>query len=343
MEEQNMSMSRRTFVNALGTVALGTVTGTAISPARAADFNWKFGHGFPPSHPLHVRALQAAARIKAETKGRVDISVFPNSQLGGDNDLLSQVHSGGIEMFSTGGVIMSTLVPGAALSGIGFAFSDYGTVWRAMDGKLGEFVRNAFQKADLHALERIWDNGFRETTTSTRAIVTPADLANLKLRVPVSPLYISLFKALGAAPTSINLAEVYTALQTGVVEGQENPLIVTDTAKFYEVQKYCSLTNHIWDGCWIVVNGDAWQSLPPDLSAIVSRSFNEAAAQQRADIATLNDALRDGLIKKGLKVNQTDPAPFRDMLKKAGFYNDWKSKFGSQAWAVLEASVGRLT
>jgi tripartite ATP-independent transporter DctP family solute receptor len=334
-----MSMSRRTFINGAGAFALGAV----MSPARAADFSWKFGHGFPPSHPLHIRAVEASARIKQETKGRVDISVFPNSQLGGDNDLLSQVHSGGIEMFSTGGVIMSTLVPGAALSGIGFAFPDYKTVWPAMDGKLGAFVRNAFQKSNLHALDLIWDNGFRQITTSTHAVASPADLRNMKLRVPVSPLYVSLFKALGAAPTSINLAEVYTALQTGVVEGQENPLIVIETAKFYEVQKYCSVTNHIWDGCWIVVNGDAWDSLPADLRTIVSRGFNQAAVQQRADIARLNDSLRSGLQAKGLKVNTSDPTPFREVLKKSGFYADWKSKFGPDAWSVLETSVGKLT
>jgi len=334
-----MSMSRRTFINGAGALAFGAI----MSPARAADFSWKFGHGFPPSHPLHIRAVEASARIKQETRGRVDISVFPNSQLGGDNDLLSQVHSGGIEMFSTGGVIMSTLVPGAALSGIGFAFPDYKTVWPAMDGKLGGFVRNAFQKSNLHALDLIWDNGFRQITTSTHAVASPADLRNMKLRVPVSPLYVSLFKALGAAPTSINLAEVYTALQTGVVEGQENPLIVTDTAKFYEVQKYCSVTNHIWDGCWIVVNGDAWDSLPADLRTIVSRGFNQAAVQQRADIARLNDSLRSGLQAKGLKVNTSDSAPFREVLKKSGFYTDWKSKFGPDAWSVLETSVGKLT
>jgi tripartite ATP-independent transporter DctP family solute receptor len=333
-----MSISRREFVKAAGALALGA----AVPSARAADFSWKFGHGFPPSHPIHVRAVQAAAWIKQESQGQVDISVFPNSQLGGDNDLLSQVHSGGIELFTTGGIIMSTLVPSAAISGIGFAFRDYQTVWPAMDGRLGEFVRKAFAKSGLHAVDKIWDNGFREITTSNRAIATPADLGNLKLRVPVSPLYVSLFKALGAAPTSINLAEVYTALQTGVVQGQENPLVVTDTAKFFEVQKFCSLTNHIWDGSWIVINGDAWEGLPPELQKIVSQGFNDLAPQQRADIAQLNDALRDGLEKKGLKVNHADPEPFRQMLRKAGFYSDWKAKFGNDAWSTLEGAVGKL-
>jgi tripartite ATP-independent transporter DctP family solute receptor len=334
-----MKISRRQLIKAAGAVALGA----AFPAARAAEFSWKFGHGFPPSHPIHKRAVEAAAWIKQQSKGQVDIGVFPNSQLGGDNDLLSQVYSGGIEMFTTGGIIMSTLVPHAAISGLGFIFKDYASVWGAMDGKLGAFVRDAFAKKRLHAMDRIWDNGFREITTSNRPIVQPKDLANLKIRVPVSPLYISLFKALGAAPTSINLAEVYTALQTGVVQGQENPLVVTDTAKFYEVQKFCSLTNHIWDGSWIVVNGDTWDALPPELQAIVSRGFNDLAPQQRADIAQLNDSLGASLAQRGLTVNHADPAPFRDALRNAGFYTDWKAKFGPQAWATLEAAVGTLS
>ncbi|AOB31289.1 ABC transporter substrate-binding protein [Bordetella sp. H567] len=335
-----MKLTRRLLFQAAGAAALAT----ALPAARAAaEYSWKFGHGFPPSHPIHKRAVEAAAWIKQQSKGRVDIGVFPNSQLGGDNDLLSQVYSGGIEMFTTGGIIMSTLVPHAAISGLGFIFNDYASVWNAMDGKLGAFVREAFAKKGLHAVDRIWDNGFREITTGSRPIAEPKDLANLKIRVPVSPLYISLFKALGAAPTSINLAEVYTALQTGVVEGQENPLVVTDTAKFYEVQKFCSLTNHIWDGSWIVINGDAWDGLPPELQSIVSRGFNDLAQQQRADIAQLNDSLGASLAQRGLKVNHADPAPFRDVLRKAGFYTDWQAKFGAQAWTVLEAAVGKLS
>ncbi|HTJ99981.1 MAG TPA: TRAP transporter substrate-binding protein [Bordetella sp.] len=336
-----MKISRRQLIKAAGAVVLGA----AMPGARAttAAYSWKFGHGFPPSHPIHKRAVEAAAWIKQQSKGQVDIGVFPNSQLGGDNDLLSQVYSGGIEMFTTGGIIMSTLVPHAAISGLGFIFKDYPSVWSAMDGKLGDFVRAAFAKKGLHAVDRIWDNGFREITTSNRPIAEPKDLANLKIRVPVSPLYISLFKALGASPTSINLAEVYTALQTGVVEGQENPLVVTDTAKFYEVQKFCSLTNHIWDGSWIVINGDAWDGMPADLQAIVSHGFNDLAPRQRADIAQLNDSLGASLAQRGLKVNHADPAPFRDALLKAGFYTDWQAKFGAQAWTVLESAVGKLS
>lgn len=335
-----MTTTRRTALAAIGAAIASPYI---ARPAKAADFAWKFGHGFAANHPLQIRATEAAAKIRRDTNGRVDISVLPASQLGGDSDLLAQVRSGGIEFFSTGGLIFATLVPVAAIGGMGFAFKDYPTVWKAMDGDLGAFIRKAFDKVGLHAFEKIWDNGFRQITTSSRVVKGPADLKNLKLRVPVSQVYVSLFKALEAAPTSLNLSEVYTALQTGVVDGQENPLIVTNTSKFYEVQKYCALSNHVWDGSWIVGNGRSWKAAPEDVRTVVSRHFNEAAALQRQDIADQNESLKTSLEKGGLRFNTCDPAPFREALKKAGFYADWKAKFGADAWSLLEASVGSLT
>ena len=118
---------------------------------------------------------------------------------------------------------------------------------------------------------------------------------------------------------------------------------LADTAKFYEVQKFCSLTNHVWDGCWIVANARAWRGLPDDLKAVVSRNFNDMAVQQRNDIAKLNDELIQTLQQKGLVFNKTDPAPFRKALRKAGFYTEWRGRYGDAAWAVLEQFSGNLT
>src|SRR6185312_13338766 len=133
----------------------------------------------------------------------------------------------------------------------------------ALDGKLGSYLRAQINKAGIVAMDKIWDNGFRQITTSRKPIVQPADLQGLKIRVPVSALWISLFKSLGAAPTSINFAEVYSALQTHVVDGQENPPAIISAAKLYEVQKYCSLTNHMWDGWWLLVNRRSGSGSPP--------------------------------------------------------------------------------
>ena len=152
--------------------------------------------------------------------------------------MLSQVRSGGVEFFTLSPLILSTLVPNASISGIGFAFPNYDTVWKAMDGELGAYVRGQISKANLVVMDKIWDNGFRQITSSNKPIQTPDDLKGFKIRVPVSPLWTSMFSAFGSAPASINFAEVYTALQTKVVDGQENPLAIISTAKLFEVQKY---------------------------------------------------------------------------------------------------------
>jgi TRAP-type C4-dicarboxylate transport system substrate-binding protein len=131
-------------------------------------------------------------------------------------------------------------------------------------------------------------------------------------------------------------------LRNDLVEGQENPLAIISTAKFYEVQKYCSLTNHMWDGFWFLANARAWNRLPADLQDIVARNWNEAALAERADVAQLNATLQEDLASKGLVFNQPDPAPFREVLRKAGFYSEWRYRYGEEAWAILEASVGNL-
>ena len=191
-------------------------------------------------------------------------------------------------------------------------------------------------------MEKIWDNGFRQVTTSTKPVTQPGDLQGLKIRVPVSALWTSLFRSLGAAPTGINFAEVYSALQTRVVDGQENPPAIISAAKLYEVQKYCSLTNHMWDGWWFLVNRRVWAQVPRDVQETVSRTINAEAMAERAEVARQNEALRNDLAAKGLVFNEVDPAPFREMLRKSGFYAEWKAKFGDEAWALLEESTGKL-
>ncbi|RFB78071.1 TRAP transporter substrate-binding protein [Methylovirgula sp. 4M-Z18] len=334
------TLTRRGF--ALGTGALA-VSAFAIGRARAAEFSYKFANNLPISHPLNVRAQEAANKIREETGGRFDLQIFPSSQLGSDTDTLGQIRSGAVDFFTLSGLILSTLVPAASINGIGFAFKDYDTVWTAMDGKLGAFIRGEIEKTGtILALEKIWDNGFRQTTTSTKAIATPDDFAGLKIRVPPSPLWTALFKAFGAAPTTINFNETYNALQSKIVDGEENPLAVIDTAKLYEVQSHCSLTNHMWDGFWLLANKSNWEALPEDVRTVVSKHLNAAGLNERADIATLTTGLQTSLAAKGMKFNTVDPAPFRDKLKSAGFYKEWKAKYGDKAWAALEDAVGAL-
>jgi TRAP-type transport system periplasmic protein len=339
-----MSFSRRALLKASAASAvIGSVGAPFVARAQQAEFTYKFANNLPDAHPLNTRAKEMSAAIKTETNGRVDVQIFPNNQLGADTDVLSQLRSGGVEFFTMSGLILATLVPAASINGMGFAFPDYPTVWKAMDGELGAYVRGQIAKANLVAMDKIWDNGFRQTTSSTRPITGPEDYKGFKIRVPVSPLWTSMFKAFDAAPASINFNEVYSALQTKIVEGQENPLALISTAKLYEVQKYCSLTNHMWDGYWFLANRRAWEALPNDVRAIVAKNINAAAVNARADTEKLNATVREELAAKGLTFNQPDVAPFREKLRSAGFYSEWKAKYGEEAWAILEKSVGKLS
>ena len=146
-----------------------------------------------------------------------------------------------------------------------------------------------------------------------------------------------------AAPTPINFGELYAALQTHIVDGQENPLALIQSAKLYEVQKYVSLTNHMWDGFWTLANAKAWADLPKDLQDIVARNINGAALKEREDVSALNGSLQGDLTQKGMTFNATDTDKFRATLRAAGFYSEWKDKYGPEAWAVLEKQVGSLS
>src|SRR5882724_2206221 len=339
-----MGFSRRTLLKAsAASVVMGSVGAPFVARAQQAEFTYKFANNLPDSHPLNIRSKEMAAAIKTETNGRFDLQIFPNNQLGADTDVLSQLRSGGVEFFTMSGLILATLVPAASINGMGFAFPDYPTVWKAMDGDLGAFVRREVAKANIVAFEKIWDNGFRQTTSSTRAINGPGDYKGFKIRVPVSPLWTSMFKAFDAAPASINFTEVYSALQTKIVEGQENPLALISTAKLYEVQKYCSLTNHMWDGFWFLMNRRAWAALPDDIKTVVAKNVNAAAVKEREDTEKLNATVKQELAGKGLIFNQPEVGPFRDKLRAAGFYAEWKGKYGDKAWELLEKSVGKLS
>ena len=286
------TMTRRRLFAGASLMLLGLTAAPRIARAQQAQWVYKYANNLPETHPMNIRAREMAAAIEQETNGRFDLQIFPSSQLGSDTDTLSQIRSGGVEFFTLSGLILSTLVPAASINGMGFAFPDYDTVWKALDGDLGAYIHAQIAKANLIAMDKIWDNGFRQTTTSTKPVQTPDDFRGMKLRVPVSPLWTSMFKALDASPASINFNEVYSALQTKVVDGQENPLAIISTAKLYEVQKYCSLTNHMWDGFWFLANRRAWEALPDEVRGIVAKHINAAGLKERDDVAKLNATLQ---------------------------------------------------
>jgi TRAP-type transport system periplasmic protein len=336
-----MRLDRRQF----GAAALGAMTigiGSAPSRAQGGKLSLKVGGQFQGSHPSSMAMEEACAEIRKESNGRIDVQFFPNAQLGSDASMLTQVRSGALDMMTASGISMQVISPVAGISGMAFAFTDYAHVWQAMDGELGATIRDGLDKVGIYAFPKILDSGYRNITTSTRPIATVDDLKGFKMRVPPSPVWISLFTALGASPTSITINELYSALQTKIVDGQENPLTAIEAGKYYEVQKYCSITEHMWDGLWIIANGKRIKSLAKDDLALITKAFEAATEKQRTATASLNVSLEGTLKEKGLVFNNPDKAPFRAALSKAGFYADWKQKYGAEAWAILEKYTGAL-
>ena len=336
-------LDRRSLLTKAACLAgAGTTFAIPGARAQATAIKLKFGNDLPATHSVNVRLREAVEAIAAETNGNVAISLFPNNQLGNDNDMMSQLRSGALELATMPGAVLSTLIPSTSLTGLGFAFPSYDNVWAAMDGDVGNYIRRNIEKTSLVPFDTVWDNGFRQITTSTHPIATPADLANFKIRVPVVPLWVSMFSALGASPVTIPLSEAYSALQTKIADGQENPLALIDSNKFYEVQKYCSLTNHSWDGFWLLANARVWRGLPPDVQQVMTKHFNAAGLKQRGDIVQANIALQASLEAKGLVFNKTDAGAFQQALAKTTFYKDWKVKFGDEAWGLLQKYAGNL-
>jgi tripartite ATP-independent transporter DctP family solute receptor len=335
-------MTRRALLGSASAVCAAAILS---KPANAAaEFEFKLGVNTPDTHPLTIRLAEAAKEAADRSAGRLVVTVFANSQLGGDPEMLSQLRAGGIELLAAPSMTLSTLVPLSGLPSIGFAFQSYDQVWAAMDGGVGDLVRDAIGKAGIVPMKKTWDNGFRQiTSSSSRQLNAVDDLKGFKIRVPVTALLTSLFSGLGALPSSISYSELYSALQTHIVEGQENPLAQVSTGKLYEVQKYCALTNHCWSSYWVIANRRALSSLPVDLLAILNESFDAAAMRERADLLAMERSLQGELTAHGMVFNTPDPKQFRNALVQAGFYAQWQKSYGNEAWEKLEQYTGKLT
>jgi TRAP-type transport system periplasmic protein len=325
----------------------GAVAGASILLprfAKAAEINWKFTSSQPAVHPSTVRFMESAERIKQKSGGRFEVTVFHSGQLGTDIDTFTQVRIGGVHMMVLSNVITATAAPLTSALSMPFAFRNYDQVWQAADGKLGELLRKDLEKAGYLTTNKICDSGFHQITSSKGPINTVADLQGMKLRAPPSPIQVSTWKAIGAAPTSMNFAELYTALQTGVVDGQESPPSLAKTTRLYEVQKYMSLTTHMWDGWYVLINPKAYGRLPKDMADLLMESFDQGNLDERKDLRALNEDAKTFMVEKGMILNTPpDLAPFRAKLKEVGFYAEWKEKMGPDVWKQLEEISGPMT
>ena len=338
---RSLRCSRKQLLDA-GAGAVASVVAVRW-PGDAAQFAFKLGSDQPPTHPMTAASIDAAKRIAAAAGGQLQVTVYPASALGDDTQMITQARAGAIELVQMGANIMGTVLPVASIESIPFAFGSYPEFARATGGAFGGYVARAAEKIGLHQLPGVFYGGTFQIENALRPIVVPGDLKGLKLRVPPGVIDVATFKAFDASPTVINLSEVYTSLQTHLVDGIEVPLVTVRNFKFYELTKYISLTNHSYLNYLMYVNPDAWGKLPKNLQDLLAGEFQNAAKSGSDAMAALERSVEQTLTANGAVFNRVATEPFRKVLRDAKLYEKWRDSYDPQGWALLEKAVGKLT
>jgi tripartite ATP-independent transporter DctP family solute receptor len=301
-------------------------------------------HAQPPESHLQKFLEDLWGAVRAETDGRLDVTVHPYSMAvaGAGPNVVKKVVAGEIEFHVLMGGVLGQVVPAMEIQGLPFAYTSSEQVAHVMDGALGEYLRHEMAAKGLHAFPcGLMENGFRQMVSVHKPVLGAEDLAGYRMRVPAGRVFADLFDSLGAVPVTVNIDRLYASLREGEVDGQENPLVVTEENKLYEVSTYVSVTNHMWSGFNLYGNLAFWNALPADVQEIVQRNVRKFVLQQRENVRRLNKALETRLVDRGMKFHTADAQSFRRRLG-AGFYARWKTELGATAWSLLEKEIGRL-
>ncbi|WP_102958169.1 TRAP transporter substrate-binding protein [Mangrovicella endophytica] len=321
-----MDTVRRKLVLGLGVTGAAALWMPAVIGRAQAQSSVRLtlAHNSPESSPKGLGAKKFAELVKAKTEGRVTVNVAPSEQLGNENSNMAGLRTSTLDFGALGQGALLSIVPEVAAIGLPFLFSTLQTAWAAMDGPAGqELVAKIEEKGLVHL--GWWCNGIRQTTNSKRAITTPEDLRHLKIRTPLDPTTVEMFSAMGANPQQISYGEVYLALQSGVVDGQENPLANIKAAKFYEVQKFLSLTKHKYEVTTLLASKTAMARVPEADRELVRQAATEARDYQRQTMAEQEEQLaKEFGSMEGITVNDVDTAPFVKATEVV--WDEWEKK-----------------
>ncbi|MDO8772676.1 MAG: TRAP transporter substrate-binding protein [Burkholderiaceae bacterium] len=300
-------MQRKTFTRTL--IAVCALAAALPLAAQAQAMKLTLGHGAAPGNPRHEASVKFAEVLKAKTAGRIEVQVAPSAQLGDDAAMVTALRTGALDMSANSQGAVSNAVPEYAAYGMPFMFSSPAQAFKLLDGPLGK------ELADLSAAKGMvllgtWDNGIRQMTNSKRPIGKVEDMKGLKMRVPPDATLVDIMQALGAEAQQIKFAELYVALQQGVVDGQENPLVNIHASKLYEVQKHLALTNHQFQMTPFLMSKRTWDRLSDADRKAVTEAAAEATALQRKLSADADARLLAELKAKGVQVTTVDKAAF---------------------------------
>lgn len=279
---------------------------TADASKPAQKFVLKLGHVANTEQPYHEAAVKFAEMVKERTKGNVEIQVFPNSQLGGQRDLLEGLQLGTLDITLTSTAVLANFIPQSQVIDLPFIFTSKQHVYKVVDGPIANDIYKGDEAKGMKVIGT-WENGFRHITNNIRPINTPDDMKGIKIRVMENQLYIDMFKAIGGNPTPMAMGEVFTALQQKTVDAQENPVGQIYASKFYEVQKYLSLTGHTYSPETVVFSLNGWNKLPKEYRDIIQKASDEARDWNRTRAAEMEGKFLTEMKSKGLQVSEPTP------------------------------------
>jgi tripartite ATP-independent transporter DctP family solute receptor len=288
----------------------------------------KFGHVGGPGSLFEVSAMEFAKRANAKLGNKAKVVVYGSSQLGGDKQLLQKLKLGTVD-FALPSTVMSSENDLFGLFELPYLVKDRAHMGRIEKEIFWPKMAPAVEAKGLKILA-VWENGYRHITNNKRPINVPGDLKGLKLRTPKGEWRVKMFQAYGANPSPMSLSEVFVALQTGVMDGQENPLIQIYSQKFQEVQKYLSLTGHVYTPAYITTGKKRWESLPADVRKILEDTAHDVQGFVYQAAARFDNELLEKMKPSGIKVNEVDKGAFVKASK--AVYDD----FGNQVKGAKE-------
>ncbi|MGH6924384.1 MAG: TRAP transporter substrate-binding protein [Propylenella sp.] len=303
-------------------IAAAVLAAIIVSPA-AAQMEIKFGHVGQPGSLFQITADEFARLANEKLGDKAKVVTYAASQLGTDEELMQKLLLGTADI-ALPSTVMSSVVPEFGLFEMPYLVKDREHMKR-IEAEIVWPTLAPAAEAKGYKILAVWENGFRNITNNTRPVATPADLSGMKLRTPSGEWRVKMFQAYGANPTPMAFSEVFTALQTGVMDGQENPLTQIYSAKFHEVQDYLSMTGHVYTPAYVLVGKNRWNSFPEDVRQILEETAKETQAFVYEQAAALESDLLDKIkAESDIAVNEADKDAF--IAASAPIYEE----FGSQ-------------
>lgn len=316
---REITMLIRQFA-AIGLVAALMTSASGVAQAQTVI---RAGHGAQTGHPTHLGLLRLAELVGERANGEVTIEVYPDRQLGEEREMVEGLQIGTVDMAVVSTGPLGSFVPEIGVLDLPFLFEDSGHAYAVFDGEIGQDLLAQFQDADIQGLA-IWENGWRQLTTNT-PVDAPDDLAGMKLRTMQNPVHMAAFETLGASPIPMAWGEVFTSLSQGVIDAQENPITIIYTNNLWEVQKYVTMTGHVYGPHVVMFSKPIWDGLPEEARTVILETLPEVTAYQREQSQKLEAEQIELLKENGMTVSEIDLAPFREAATQV--YSDFEGQF----------------